>query len=452
MIARAKPRLGLRERIWVTVVGSIAIVVIGLTFAFNTVVSNRLDREANSVAVARASAELDALRVTSHGVELGEAFDAGATDTPTWVFAGTRELEKPRADGATERAAATLTSAARGLHDVTASDTRLYAVPVLTHGRRIGTVVSAVDLGTYERIRKIALIGSCVLALAALIAVTLATRWLLSRALRPVAQMTDQAAEWSERDLGRRFSLGLPRDEFSRLAATLDGLLDRVATSLRHEQNLTAELSHELRTPLTQISAEAQYALRHPADADQSEGYRRILASAGQMTKILDTLISAARAEATTGHSFGDAGAAVAAAIRACEPLARSHSVRIAFGGAPRPVQAGVESALLERMVAPLLENACRYASKNVDVVIAARDSQVDVEVIDDGPGIPADRFESIFTPSYRGADGAAPPRQANGVGLGLPLARRLARGAGGDVRIIRSDVGARFVVTVPRG
>ena len=75
--------------------------------------------------------------------------------------------------------------------------------------------------------------------------------------------MTRQAAEWSEHDLERRFSQGPPRDEFTTLAATLDGLLDRVAASLRHEQMLTAELSHELRTPLTAISAEAQYALRH---------------------------------------------------------------------------------------------------------------------------------------------------------------------------------------------
>src|SRR5262249_2138012 len=153
-------------------------------------------------------------------------YDAGATDTPTWVFAGRRAIEQPRAATTDQQAALSLTTSPRGFRDVNVSDTRLYAVPVINHSRRVGTVVSAVDLGTYEQIRKITLIASCVLAVLALLAVPLATRWLLSRALRPVTRMTDQAAEWSESDLGRRFSLGAPRDEFTRLAATLDGLLD----------------------------------------------------------------------------------------------------------------------------------------------------------------------------------------------------------------------------------
>ncbi len=89
-------RLGLRDRIWVTVVAAIAVVVGGLTWGFNLVVANRLDHEANTVALARASAELDALRVTPKGVHLAETLDTGAVDTPTWVFQGGRLLERPR--------------------------------------------------------------------------------------------------------------------------------------------------------------------------------------------------------------------------------------------------------------------------------------------------------------------------------------------------------------------
>ena len=65
--------------------------------------------------------------------------------------------------------------------------------------------------------------------------------------------MTESAASWSEHDLDRRFDLGEPYDELTRLAATLDGLLGRIAASLRHEQRFTAELSHELRTPLARV-------------------------------------------------------------------------------------------------------------------------------------------------------------------------------------------------------
>jgi two-component system, OmpR family, sensor kinase len=449
-------RLSLRDRIWVTVVAAIAVVVAGLTWGFNIVVANRLDHEADTVAIARASAELDALRVSPNGVRLSNTIDVGAVDTPTWVFAGSRVLERPRPTLVDAHAVAALTHGSRGLHDLGDRDVRLYALPIMSRGRQVGTVVSVVSLGPYERIKRVALIGSGLLALFALGAVALATRWLISRALRPVAQMTREAAEWSEHDLERRFSLGAPRDEFTTLAATLDGLLDRVAASLRHEQNLTAELSHELRTPLTQISAEAQYALRHTArTVEQREGYQRILAGASHMSRILDTLISAARTEAAGGHARSDAVATARAAMRTYAAPAGEDGIDLRLEAPDGAVPVGVEGNLLERMLAPLLENACRYAHTCVTVKISSNGSLVNLEVIDDGPGVPEGDRERVFTPGYRVAGDAAPPGNvstttATGAGLGLPLACRLARGVGGDVRLAPGETGARFIVSVP--
>lgn len=446
-------RLGLRDRIWAIVVASLAFVVIALTWGFNQVVSSQLEHEANSVAIARATAELDALRVTSSGIALGETLDAGAVDTPTWVFRGSHPLEQPRANPSDARHAVALTQFPMGFHDVAQTDTRLYGLPVIRGGRRIGTIVAAVALGPYEQIQRVALIGSSVVALLALIAVALATRWLISRALRPVGQMTLQAAEWSEHDLERRFSHGEPRDEFTRLAATLDGLLDRVAASLRHEQNLTAELSHELRTPLTQISTEAQYALRHAtASSEARAGFERILASARQMVRILDTLISAARAQAARPNTASDAESGARAAIQACEPLAQSHDVEIQLRAPPERIAIGIDTLLLERVLSPLLENACRYARKRVTVAISREDSIVSFAVQDDGPGIPEEDFEHVFTPGYQGANGDSDASASHGAGLGLPVARRLARGVGGDVRVTASHSGARFIVSLPHG
>ncbi|HEY1509874.1 MAG TPA: HAMP domain-containing sensor histidine kinase [Solirubrobacteraceae bacterium] len=443
-------RFGLRERIWATVVGSIAVVVVALTWGFNVLVSSRLQHEASTVAIARATAELDALRVSPAGIQLTETLDAGALDTPTWVFRGTRALEQPRASAIDRAHAAALARASRGFHDVDQTDTRLYGLPVISGGQRLGTVVAAVALEPYEGIRRVALIGSSALALLALVAVAVASRWLISRALRPVAHMTQQAADWSEHDLERRFALGDPRDEFTRLAATLDGLLDRVAASLRHEQDLTAELSHELRTPLTQISTEAQYALRHACGSEDAQaGYQRILASARQMARILDTLISAARARSAP-HSSSDAQSGARAAIQGCEPLASRSEVQIVLDAPAERIVAGVDAMLLERVLSPLLENACRYAHTKVTLGVATEDSTVRFDVQDDGPGIREADFENVFKPGYRG-DSADPGAQAgHGAGLGLAVARRLARGVGGNVRVAESASGARFVVTLP--
>jgi signal transduction histidine kinase len=438
---------GLRERIWVTVVVALAVVLIGLTAAFNLVLGSRLNAEANTVASARATAELDGLHVTSGGIQLAETADAGAADTPTWVFEGSRVLERPNAPAVAQNAAAAMIHA-RGFRNVASGDTRLYAVPVIHFGRRVGTVVAAVSMAPYEQIRKVALLASAALAALALVAVALAARWLIARALSPVEEMTRQAADWSEHDLARRFSLGPPHDEFTTLAATLDGLLDRVAASLRHEQMLTAELSHELRTPLSAISAEAQYALRHgPQDPASRHGFEQILQSALQMTRILDTLIAAARAQANSSHPSTDAVTGARAAIQACSNLATARKLELELAEPAHPVLAGVDAGLLERVLAPLLENACRHARRRIRIDVALVDSTVEIAVHDDGDGVHAADRDQIFDPGYRhAANGSG----AGGAGLGLALARRLARGVGGEVTLGSSPVGARFVVTLP--
>lgn len=450
--------MGLRERIWGTVLAAIAVVLVALTVSFNLVLAARLDTEANTVASARASAQLDGLHVTNTGLQLTETLDASASDTPTWVFQGDRPLEQPRAGEIEQRAAASLTSA-RGFHDVAATDTRLYALAVMQGPRRLGTVVAAVALGPYRQIRTVALLASIVLAALVLLAVALGTRWLISRALRPVAVMTRQAAEWSEHDLERRFSQGAPRDEFTTLAATLDGLLDRVAASLRHEQMLTAELSHELRTPLTAISAEAQFALRHGAgDPTSRHGYEQILQSARGMTRILDTLIAAARAQASSAQPISDPVAGARAAIQACARLAADRRLALELSEPEQRVVAGVDGGLLERVLAPLLENACRHARQEIHVDVARVDGAIEIAIQDDGQGVCAEDRERIFDPGYRARPARPAPGPSDnggpapGAGLGLALARRLARGVGGDVTLGASPRGARFVVSLPHG
>src|SRR5207237_9458247 len=125
-----------------------------------------------------------------------------------------------------------------------------------------------------------------------------AVRGLLGSARRPVARRAEQAEQWSDHDLDRRFALGEPHDELTRLASTLDRLLDRIAASLRHERRLSAELSHELRTPLAKLTAEAEIALRRPRTPEE---YRLALTGvhdhAQQIARIVDALLDAARQE-----------------------------------------------------------------------------------------------------------------------------------------------------------
>src|SRR5206468_3528078 len=169
-------------------------------------------------------------------------------------------------------------------------------------------VVEGVSLAPYEATRKTALMGSLGFGVAVLLLVALAARWLLAGSLRPVARMTRQAAAWSEHELDQRFALGEPRDELTELAATLDGLLDRLAASLRREQRFSAELSHELRTPLSRVIAEAELALRRPrAPQEYRDALGQVLRNARQVARTVDALVAAARHEAGLARGTADA-------------------------------------------------------------------------------------------------------------------------------------------------
>jgi signal transduction histidine kinase len=302
--------------------------------------------------------------------------------------------------------------------------------------------VSAVSLEPYEASRHAALIASLVLAGTVLAAVAIVGRWVLAASLRPVARMTAQAEQWSDRDLGKRFAMGRPYDELTQLAATLDGLLDRLEASLRHEQRFSAELSHELRTPLARLIAAADLALRRDRTGEE---YRAALEdarrAAGSLTRTVDALVAAARAEAGVPTGTSDAVAVAAHAADACAGLASERHIQLTVEQPSHPVRLGVEAELAERILQPLVENACRYGRTVVRISVARRNGSVLYTVDDDGPGVDAADRARIFEPGVRGNTA-----NAEGAGLGLALARRLARSTAGDVDL----VDGRFVVRLP--
>ena len=440
-----RARLGVRSRLLVTIVGAVAVALGIAVAAFYLLLGQRLSTSATSLAKAQAEAELSSLAFRGHELFAREGPNDGHSISQTWIFSGSRALEAPNVSREVDLAARSLAGGPERSLDIR-EETRLYALPVTRNGVRYGTVVSAVSLDPYEETGHAALIGSLGLALVVLLAVTVLARWMLGRALLPVSRMTEDAANWSEHDLDRRFGLGEPYDELTRLAATLDRLLERIGASVRHEQRFTAELSHELRTPLSRISGEAELVLRRERTADE---YRSALAAiqrnADQMTRTVETLVAAARQEAGLSPSSCDARDAVQVAVSTVKDNAPDADVRMTLP--PEPVRVAVDEELVERMLQPLLDNAVRYGRSVVDVSLDRNGSLASVHIVDNGPGVADDESMRIFEPGVRG--GAARD-SGNGAGLGLSLARRLARSAGGDVAVVPSASGARFVVSLP--
>ena len=166
-------------------------------------------RRASSVVQARASAELVIAAASPTAGSCCPTRPMSARPTPRCGSSrAPRALEQPRS--AAERRRPRPSSPAARPRPPTSRrrDARLYALPVAQAGRRVGAVVAGISLAPYQQTRRTALVASLILALAVLAAVALSARWLIDRALRPVASMTRQAADWSEHDLDRRFALG----------------------------------------------------------------------------------------------------------------------------------------------------------------------------------------------------------------------------------------------------
>jgi signal transduction histidine kinase len=166
------------------------------------------------------------------------------------------------------------------------------------------------------------------------------------------------------------------------------------------------------------------------------------------MGRTLDTLIAAARAELDPQHTTSDAQAGVRGATAACDSLAAAHGIDTTVDTPGELLLVAGEQALVERTLAPVLENAYRHATSTVHITVTRSDGVIRFTIDDDGPGIPADELDAIFEPGRRRQHAGSP--SSNGAGLGLALSRRLARSAGGDVKAEPSDNGARFIVRLP--
>ncbi len=436
---------GLRGRLLATVVLAAAVGLAIAVAAFNVVLSDRLGAQVDDVLRARAGAALDSAQVVDGRLSAPEAADDAALDRPVWLFAGRRAVERPAVGPGLTAAATALAGGPRRIENVPGRPVRLLALPVRAGGRRIGTVVGAVSTASIARTERTVLVASVILACVLLAAAALAGRWLLRVGLRPVTRMTDQAAEWSEHDVERRFDLGPPRDELTRLGATLDGLLDRLATVLRREQLLSAEISHELRTPLARLRAGAQLALGDRATpGEREDALRAVIGETDRIADTLDALLLAARAEGDALGGTADADAAARSAAEHQAPALASRGLALSVEPAGAGSRLAVEPAVAERILGPLLDNAGRHARRRVRLRVEPGADWTRYEVLDDGPGVTDDELERIFEPGARGAAGAG-----GAAGLGLPLARRLARAAGGDVTATATE-GGRFVVRLP--
>ncbi|WP_327298735.1 MULTISPECIES: HAMP domain-containing sensor histidine kinase [unclassified Streptomyces] len=447
----------LRGRLSLVAVATALLLMAILTVVFNTIAQQRLQHQADDHLRTRATAVATTVDTVGGSVRVLESPNDALLDDNVWIYAGGLLLEHPpNSSGARPLTRAADALAGHGgqgcttLHAGRAVRLCAVAVPTTDGAAPRAVVVTALDLAPYLSSADTLLLASIALDITMLACTYALTRLAVGRALRPVHTMTDQATRWSAADSDERFRGRAGPTELTQLGGSLDALLDRIRAVLRHEQQLTKELSHELRNPLARIVAELDWLQARPRTAQETRAGQLAVADAAQsMRAICETLLDDARAGARS-----EPGTAVVLAVlnRLAEGPSGPSGPRTpgltVVGGDPE-LSAGVSPALLERIVGPLLDNGLRHADSGVSLHVSPLPGGVRIDVTDDGPGVPGPFVPYLFHPGRR----AAPDDEHTGAGLGLSLARRLARSAGGDVRYDELHAtGARFVVSLPAG
>jgi signal transduction histidine kinase len=286
---------------------------------------------------------------------------------------------------------------------------------------------------------------------------------LASRALAPVARITEQAAWIAQGHFDSRLGAPVVHDEVGRMTLLLNSMLDRLQQAVEANRRFASDASHELRGPLTAIAGEVDVTLRHPRSAERyEETLRHVRGRLSALTRLAEDLILLVRAQEGTRD--------VVRREVALRPLVDEAFQRLAATAGLRGVtlkHEGLEGlvlyadpGLLSRVVDNVVANAVHYNRENGWVEVAATVEEpdeeetwaspiVEIQVSDTGPGIPAGEHQRIFERFHRLDQSRA--RHTGGSGLGLAICREVVSLHGGTIRVgASSAAGTTIEIRLP--
>ena len=220
--------------------------------------------------------------------------------------------------------------------------------------------------------------------------------------------------------------------EIRRAGAAFLEMQGRIQRQIAQRTEMLAGVSHDLRTPLTRVRLQlAMLADAHPGSRQEiTESEQDLLL----MEHMIDEYMAFARGQGGEAPVSTD----LAEIIDDVAGDARRRGSPIVLE-VERPLVLALRPNAIRRCLTNLVENAMHHGAR-VAISATRRDDVVSVAVEDDGPGIPVDQREDVFKPFFR-LDSARNPR-TGGAGLGLSIARDVARGHGGDIRMSAGSLG----------
>lgn len=280
--------------------------------------------------------------------------------------------------------------------------------------------------------------------------------WLIAgRALRPLAVIAEIAERMTARGLDQRIPESRASLEANRVIQVLNRMMDRLEASFRQATRFSADASHELKTPLAIMQGELENALQAAAPGSPEQQLCSTLLEETQRLKtITQSLLLLAQADAgqlkLTRESV-DLSAELEGMIEDARVLGAATQLQFDLH-LPAGVRLAADRALLHTALFNLIGNAVKYNEPNgrVEIRLQAGRDQIVFTVGNSGPGIPTAAQPKIFARFYRVAP--ADQSRADGIGLGLSLAREIIRAHGGDLTLAESRAGwTSFRVTLTR-
>ncbi|MEU2132180.1 ATP-binding protein [Streptomyces sp. NPDC018352] len=280
------------------------------------------------------------------------------------------------------------------------------------------------------------LLNRSLLALVGLSVIAFAFGYAMAgRVLSPLGRITRTARRVAGTDLSRRIELDGPDDELKELADTFDEMLDRLERAFTAQQRFVGNASHELRTPLAINRTLLEVHLSDPqAPPELKQLGKTLLATNERSEQLVEGLLLLARSDnQIVERKPVDLAEVASRAIDQTRGEAEERGVEIRGERAPAVVQGN--GVLLERIALNLVQNAVRYNVPEegwVEVTTELQGGQALLVVSNTGPVVPAYEIDNLFEPFRRlrtertGSD--------KGVGLGLSIARSVARAHGGRI------------------
>jgi heavy metal sensor kinase len=278
--------------------------------------------------------------------------------------------------------------------------------------------------------------------------------WLIiSRALRPVAQISAAAQRIAAGDLTERIHASDPDSELGRLAGVLNSTFARLETSFAEQRQFTADASHEVRTPLTVIISEAQAALaRSRSEAEYRETLEVCLEAAQDMRRLADSLLDLARLDGgqeAANRTELDLAELAETCGQLVRPLAEARGIAVNLELQPAPLRA--DPGRLRQVLINLLDNAIHYNYDRgtIEVRVRRDGAWVVLEVADTGRGIAPEHLPHIFKRFFRGSTARTSTERR--AGLGLAIVHSIVEAHGGTIGAeSRLGLGTTFTVRLP--